>query len=71
MLTPLLFPLGVCLAIVTLCYVAKCSFDPWGTCTRCHGDSPTCFNCRGTGKRPRLIWQAAAYLLRTWRDSNR
>lgn len=68
---PLLFPLGVCLAVVTICYIIKCSFAPWGTCTRCHGNSRTCQRCRGTGKRPRLAWQVAAYLLRTWKDNRR
>lgn len=70
-MTPLLFPLGVCLAIVTVCYIVKCSFSPWGTCTRCHGNSRPCFRCRGTGMRPRLIWQLAAYLLRTYRAPRR
>jgi cytochrome c553 len=70
-LTPLLYPLGLGLAIVTICYLIRCSADPWGTCTRCRGDSRTCQRCRGTGKRPRLAWQAAAYLLRTWRETGR
>jgi cytochrome c553 len=70
-LTPLLFPLGVCLAVVTICYIIRCAVDPWGTCTHCHGNDRTCFNCRGTGMRPRLLWQLAAYLLRTWRDGTR
>ena len=70
-MTPLLFPLGLCLAVVTICYIARCVVDPWGTCTRCHGDDRTCFLCDGTGMRPRLLWQAAACLLRTYRAPRR
>jgi cytochrome c553 len=70
-LTPLLVPLGLCLAVITFCYIAVASAAPFGTCTRCHGHSRTCYRCRGTGKRARLIWQATAYLLRVWKDSHR
>lgn len=64
-MAPLLPPLGLCLAVVTICYIARCVADPWGTCPHCHGDNPSCFACEGTGMRPRLLWQAIAYLLRT------
>jgi hypothetical protein len=70
-LTPLLFPLGLYLAIVTVCYIIRCVFSPWGTCSRCRGESRTCFLCDGTGMRPRLLWQACAYLLRTYRAPRR
>jgi hypothetical protein len=68
---PLLFPLEVCLTLVTICYIVQCSFTPWGTCRRCHGNRPACRWCRGTGKRPRILWQLAAYVLRTWKDNRR
>lgn len=65
-MTPLLAPLGLCLAAITFCYVVQCSVSPWGQCRHCHGDDRTCWHCNGTGMRPRLLWQLAAYLLRTY-----
>lgn len=62
----LLSLLGVCLIAITVCYIVQCSISPWGECSHCHGDDRACWRCNGTGMRPRLIWQAAAYLLRTY-----
>jgi cytochrome c553 len=69
--TPLLVPLGLCLLLVTICYLARCAASWWGTCARCHGHSQTCAKCDGTGMRPRLAWQLLAYLRRTWKDGTR
>ena len=71
-MTPLLALLGLCLLVVTLCYMLLCAASPWGTCRalprRGNRDLP---RCDGTGMRPRLAWQAYAYLLRAWKDSAR
>jgi hypothetical protein len=71
-MTPLLSLLVPCLIVVTLCYLARCVASPWGECSHCHGNPRRyCRHCDSTGKRPRLAWRAAAYLIRAWRDSNR
>lgn len=70
-MTPVLFPLGLCLIAITIGYIALCSGSPWGTCQRCHGHNRTCLNCDGTGMRPRLGWQLYAYVRRTYRDGTR
>jgi len=70
--TPLAHLLVVCLLIVTVGYLLRCAVSPWGTCTHCGGNRRRyCRHCDGTGKRPRLAWQAAAYLIRTWKDGTR
>ena len=65
--------LVVCLLAVTLGYIAWCAVSPWGTCIRCRpgGRNRTCRACNGTGMRPRLGWQAYAYLRRLYRDGTR
>ena len=68
-MTPLAHPLVLCLLVVTFCYIGRCLVSPWGTCSHCHGNPRRyCRHCDGTGKRPRLGWRFAAYLIRTWRD---
>ena len=72
-MTPLLILLGLCLPAVTICYLLACAASPWGTCTRCRAGqrARTCTACDGTGMRPRLAWQAYAYLRRIYRDGTR
>jgi hypothetical protein len=53
-MTHLLLPLGLCLIIVTICYVLVCAASPWGTCRRRNGRNRTCMRCDGTGMRPRI-----------------
>jgi DnaJ-class molecular chaperone len=70
--TPLAHLLEPCLLILTIGYLGTCAVSPWKTCPRCHGNSRRyCRRCDGTGKRPRAAWRIAAYLIRSWRDSNR
>jgi hypothetical protein len=71
--TPLTVLLGLCLLIVTLCYLAWCSVSPWGRCTACRGTGRRhrCRRCDGTGLRPRLAHQARTRARRTWRNSTR
>jgi len=71
--TALLALLGLCLPIVTICYALLCAASPWGTCVRCRpgGANRTCRACNGTGMRPRLGWQAYAYLRRLYWDGTR
>ena len=71
-MTPLLVLLGLCLLIVTPCYLIGCLLSPWGPCRRFAGNPRrrhTCYRCDGTGSRPRLAWRALAWLLRAWRDA--
>ena len=66
-MTPLIHLLGPCLILVTLGYLIKCLFSPWGACRHCHGHPRkrrNCWHCDATGKRPRLAWRALAYFLR-------
>lgn len=69
-MTPLLSLLGPCLIIVTIGYIGRCLFSPWGQCRRCK-DRPrkrrNCRRCDSTGKRPRIAWRVLAHLLRSWR----
>ncbi|WP_182883271.1 hypothetical protein [Microbispora sp. H10949] len=72
-MTLLLTLLLTCLPIVTLCYIAWCAANPWGTCLRCApgGHNRTCRACNGTGMRPRIGWQLWTYLSRSHRDGTR
>ncbi len=74
-MTPLVVPLGLCLASVTLGYISLCASSPWGRCPRCRrapgGRRLTCRACSGTGMRPRLGWQLYAHLRRLYRDGTR
>ena len=69
-MNPLLSLLVLCLLFVTFCYIDRCAASPWGACSHCHGNPRRyCRHCDSTGKRPRLAWRIAAYLIRAWRDS--